>query len=211
MLVAGRLDEREEIVGRHRDRDWSQLRLLGEAQGRVHHAPVRRGDEHAFRLARRLTDLAVRRQREEVERRVVRREGQVAVELKPDHLPQLTHDRREVDWLDSHNRAGQADRDAPGREPARVQLRTERRGRGLGLDDERIHSILLDDRPTEPVAEKDDGEPHWSESHRYKVLREIYHEIRQFPRDSNPLSAGRTTRGWRRWGRCPAPASGRWR
>src|SRR5207247_8986776 len=104
----GRVYEGVGIVGRHRDPDWSPLRLLGEAQGRVHHAPVRRGDEHAFRLALRLTDLAVRRQREEVERRVVRGEGQVAVELEPDHLPQLTHDRREVDWLDSHNRTGQA-------------------------------------------------------------------------------------------------------
>src|SRR2546430_12128753 len=36
------LDEREEIVRRHRDRHGSQLRLLGESNGGVHDAPRRR-------------------------------------------------------------------------------------------------------------------------------------------------------------------------
>ena len=165
-LAADRLDEREEIVGRHRDGDGSELRLLGEPDGRLHYAPVRRGDEDALRLARRLSRLAVRRQREEVERRIVRRKGQVPVELEPDHLPHLADNRREVDRFDGHRRAGQAEGNAPRGEPPRVQLRAERLGRVLGLDDERIHAGLLDGGPAEPVAQEDDGEPQWSESQR---------------------------------------------
>src|SRR2546426_9196396 len=45
------LDEREEIVGRHRDGDGSELRLLGEPDGRLHYAPVRRrSEEHTSEL-----------------------------------------------------------------------------------------------------------------------------------------------------------------
>ena len=59
----------------------------------------------------------------------------------------------------------QADRDALDREAPRIEFCAERLRRVLGLDDERIHTILLDDRAAETVAEKNDGEPHWPESH----------------------------------------------
>jgi len=87
------VDEGREVVRGDCQRDGAQLGVLRQPERRLDDAGVGGGDQHALRLLQR-PRRALGRQRQEVERRVVRGEGQVPLELEADHVARLSVDRR---------------------------------------------------------------------------------------------------------------------
>ena len=99
-LAAVGLDEGDHLVRGDRDRHRPELRLLGEAQRGFDHAAIGGGDQHTLAFGRRAVGLGLRRQRDEVERRIVRGDRQVPFELELHHLARLSGHGRQLDGLD---------------------------------------------------------------------------------------------------------------
>jgi len=168
-LAAVGLDERNQLVRGHRDRHGPELRLLGEAQRGVDDATIGGDDQHALAFARGTFGLGFRRQRDEVERRIVRRDRQVPFELELYHLARLAGHGRQLDGLDGDRRAREADRHLPCGETPSVELRAQRGPWVLGVDGECFLPIALNRRDAEPVAEHDDREPERGKFHHGRV------------------------------------------
>ena len=99
--------------------------------------------------------LRLGRQLDEVEGRIVGGEGEIAVEIEPDHLAQIAADARQVDGLHEDRAAGQTERDRAGGELALAQLLAQRRRRILGVDAEGFHPLAVDRGDGQAVAEHD--------------------------------------------------------
>ena len=175
-LTAIHIDQREQIVRGHRDRHRPQLRFVGQTQRGINQPAVGGGDQHAPALDWHGVGFGIRWQGNEIERGVVGRNRQMALELELHHVLRRAGHRRELDRLHGDGRAGETDRDRSRGERPRVELGAQRRGRIFGFDRERLDTIALDRGDAEPVAEHDDREADGRE------LRDVkFHQVRVTP------------------------------
>jgi hypothetical protein len=136
----------------------AQASVLGETERALDHLAVGRRDEHASRDAARGGMRRRGRQRDEIERCVVAREGQMTLELELHHVPQLTADVGQLDRLHGDRRPGQPEGHGADAQASLVELGTEC-GRGLlGVDRERLEPCAVHHPCNETISEQDEGE-----------------------------------------------------
>ena len=107
------------------DRDDAEL--FREAERGIDHAAIGRDDEDALACGYgRLVSDGLRWQRDEVERRILGGERQMALELEAHHLARIAGDRWQLDLFHRHGAAGQGQR----RRARARRLRCRRMHRG---------------------------------------------------------------------------------
>ena len=147
------------------ERQRTQAGLLGQAQRGVDDSPVGGGDQHTLSCRTR----RIGRYGNEIEGRVVRGERQVTLELEPDHLPRVARERRKLDLLHGYGAPGHAEEDGAGRQSPRLELRTQRDGRTLGIDGEGLDARAIENCHGEAVAQQRDGQPDRPQIHACSV------------------------------------------